>query len=155
MDDLYSGAASFGILYSKIVAYIVTFIGGIAILYGLYLVFKPSIKVSGSVMEDSVLSTDKNNIKIYTTSIEWDVSGSKYHNAFTTFTAYTKGQEVDIYYSGDPKYGSLYSDSTLSKMYIFIPIGVIGLAWLWLYILQNNKFLAAASGASDAYKLLR
>lgn len=158
-DELYSGAAQFGRLWTYLGAVIASIVSIGAIAYGMYLLFLrlTQKQVSGMAMEDSKKHVMKDGTHVFVTPISWTVGSSEYHASLEGKSPVQKGKLVTVYYGMfDPSRGSL------EPMPWFAPWAVIGgavfvalIAWAWVYIVRRYKFVAAAAGVSDVYRLVK
>jgi len=158
-EEIYSGAAQFGRIWTYLGAIIASVLAVVMIGFGLYLLFLrlTQRQTAGMAMEDSKEHVDKDGKKLYTTPISWTVGASEYHATLTGESALHNGQSVTIYYGMfSPRSGSLEPISwTAPAALISGAIFIALVAWAWVYITRRYKFVAAATGVSDVYRLLK
>lgn len=157
MDSIYSGAATVGRTWAEVSAIFLSVIAVGVIIYGIYLLFNPSNSVQAVVVSTSVnTQTDDTKIPYYSTMMRWEVGAAVIMLPVEGFIRYdTIGEEVTLYYTTDPQVVSIEPN----KIWAYWLIGGSAIcalvAWIWVWLLRRYKFLAAASGASNVYNLLK
>jgi len=182
MEDVYTGAASFGRGYSLFSAVIVTIVSIALIIGGVVMFFsaqKDAIvtgtvnNVNGKTSTDASETCDKdystnNKVQYYSCSnigVSYTVDGKAYTspatlNLVSTLPVVHVGDSVQVDYQlSDPTKISIsenfISKSTLAKILIGVGIVLFILTWLNVYLVNRFKFIAAVEGTSDAINLAR
>jgi hypothetical protein len=160
-EDLYSGAASFGLIYSLIGAIVGTIVGLIMIILGISMLFK---KISTVAVTAKILNvncnTDQNNKQNCNINVSYSYNGKDMtgYIQYTGNIVYSKDQQVTVYVNNDNP-SEVYFESANPKKFggIMIVIGILIIAcgWFWYWLSRKYKFLAAAEGVSGAFNILR
>lgn len=160
-DEIYSGASSFGLVYSLIGAIIGTIVSVIMIIGGIYMLFKKvnTVPVSAKIVGVNCVQ-GQNDIRNCNINVTYTYN-NKVENKYIQYSGnviYTNNQELTVYVNKDNDsevYIEQPSPKTIGSMLItfglFILIGV----WIWYWLTKKYKFLAAAQGVSGAYNLFR
>jgi hypothetical protein len=157
-SEIYSGAASFGTIWSLIGAIFATVIGTIMIALGIYLLvrkhnrdsFPATVLYVNGPGGPPCQKTQDNPVQ-YSCKITVKYSGwpNPIDINYTGEQVYYVGEQVTIYVKkGSP------SDATLSKgvpnwtgwLLIGSAIFIIGGSWFWYWAARKWKFVAAAEG---------
>lgn len=164
MDEIYSGAASFGRVWTLISAWFTTILAVFVGLFGLYLLYRQfmmrsveGIVLGGSREKSTYNPSSKQTVITYVTLVSWTVGDKKYSEDLESDTPYEHGDKVTVYYErSTPGEGTLMPMPKWSGfMVIGGALGMVIIAWLWVYATQRWKFLAAATGVSDVYRLVQ
>jgi hypothetical protein len=164
---VYKDAATFGKTMSFISAIISTIIGVILIIVGLFLVFRKSkytSEIQGAVVKASPtgsnICTNKNNMYNCSFEVDYTLNGDDktvmFNNVDTSIN-YTEGKIITLYYNpDDPNDIKLEKDNTkvLGWIMLLIAILMITISWLWNYLVNRNKFLAATEGVATGISVI-
>lgn len=165
-DEIYSGAASFGVFWALLGAIMATIIGTLLIGFGIYLmVHKTNRKtVSAKVVyingiPDGTCQKTQDNPPQYNCAVTVKYDGWKdpIQISYTGPDSYYVGETIDIYVDNNNP-----GDATLDKpvpkwmglIIIAVALIMIGGAWFWYWASRRWKFIAAAEGASGAISLI-
>jgi len=163
MDEIYSGAASFGRVWTLISAWFTTIVAVFVGLFGLFLLYRQftmriaeGTALGGSREKSTYNPSSKQTVITYVTLVAWTVGDKKYSEDLESDTSYEHGDKVTVYYeSGAPGEGTLMPMPKWSGlMVIGGALTMVGIAWMWVYATRRWKFLAAATGVSDVYRLV-
>lgn len=159
-DEIYSGAASFGVLYSLIGAIAGTIIGIIMIGVAIYMLTR---KVEYNIVEGTILTVAcrpvQNNDQTCNINIVYkykDKDENKFIN-YTGKTMYSANQKVSLYINTEDS-----NDISLNgpaPKWVGILVGVIGLfiilsGWFWYWASKNYKFVGAAAGVGGFINII-
>jgi len=165
-DQIYSGAASFGLIKALISAIIGTVISVIMIIIGINLMLK---KTNTTWVEGIILNVkcipaensfnDKVNTQNCNINVSYEYNGKQNKNIqYTGNLVYTVDQKVIIYINKDNE-SEIYLDNpspkSLGVTLLIIGLLILGGVWLMFWLAKRYKFLAAAEGVSGAYNLFR
>ena len=160
-SEIYSGAASFGLIYSLIGAIIGTIIGLVMIISGIYMLFK---KISTVSVNAKILSINcylgQNNTQTCNINVSYNYN-NKEESGFVTSSGnlvYSPNQKISIFINKDNP-NELYlqepSPKTFGFILLFLGIFIIIAGWFWFWLSRKYKFLAAAEGVSGVFNLFR
>jgi len=163
-DKVYSSTASFGRLWAVIREVIVTIVGIIMVIVGIYIIKHRSdmISINGSVTEKSSCLTKTTNngetYRICKTKIEYEINSKKYTKEISTGTSeFEKEDNITIWYSpvepDKPEYDP--TPTWAGWMIIIIAILIIIGSWFWVWLTRKYEIVAAAKGASGIYSMFR
>ena len=162
-DKVYSSTASFGRLWAVIRAVIVTIVGIIMVIVGIYIIKHRSdmISINGSVTEKSSCLTKTNNGETYRickTKIEYEIDGKKYTKEISTGTSeFEKEDNITIWYSpvepDKPEYDP--APTWLGWVIIIISILVVLGSWFWVWLTRKYEIVAVAKGASGIVSMFK
>ncbi len=163
VDDVYSGAASYGIFRALLSAIGGTVIGILLICLGVYIVKLPDktsiqgiiTQVNGATGPSATCSYSVVNKSISYScqySVEYIYQGQKYtqHLSYNGPTPYSIGQPITIYVTTDNPQDASFSQSAPSGIgWALIVFGsfVIGGGWFMYWASKKWKIVAAAQGA--------
>lgn len=165
-EEIYSGAASFGVFWALLGAVMATIVGIILIIAGIYILASKSDRNSASATvvaingqtNGSCQKTQDNPVQYQcTVSVKYDGWKDPIDINYSGNNSYYVGEKLTIYVKkNDP------SDATLNppvpKWFgiIAIVVGLIipAVAWFWYWASRRWKFIAAAEGASGAFKII-
>ena len=163
-EEIYSGAAQFGRIWTYIGAVIASIASVVLVGFGIYLIYQHSRlhKTVGNVLADSTKHSQynpdtKQTFVYFSTPVSWIVEKNHYQGVLTSQGPYKSGQNVDIYYeAGSPQQGTLepvpaWAGGAAIGAAVFISL----VAWAWVYITRRYKFVAAAAGVRDVYSLVK
>jgi hypothetical protein len=159
-DQIYSGAASFGLIKSLITAIIGTIISVIMIIIGINLMLT---KINTTSVEGTILNVrcipGENNSQNCNINVSYEYNGKQNKNIqYIGNVVYTENQKVTIYINKDND-SEIYlqnpSPKTLGVTLLIIGLLILGGVWLMFWLSKRYKFLAAAEGVSGAYNLFR
>lgn len=158
-DQIYSGAASFGLIKALISAIIGTIISVIMIIIGINLMLK---KTSTTSVEGTILNVNcvpGENTQNCNIGVSYDYNGKQNKNIqYIGNMVYTVNQKVTIYINTDNESEIYLQDPSPKKLgvtLLIIGLIVLGAVWLMFWLAKRYKFLAAAEGVSGAYNLFR
>ena len=170
-NQMYHDAASFGRIWAKITAVIVSFIGLIMFIFAIWLMVHEAhlhpidaLCTSDSTMDEShYIDKDGNSHTDmeWKTPVSYNVTNSQgvsvpYQRTVTTTNNYSSGNTVKIFISksepGNPE-GSKVS-SAVPWIIIGITAFMVGMSWLWVYLTGHYEGLAAVGGAMEATRLI-
>jgi hypothetical protein len=161
-DEIYTGAASFGLIKTLIFAFIGTVVGVIMIILGIVMLFKKinTISVNGTILNLNCTPLQANNNQRCNIQVSYNYNGKQQNKyiQYTGTTIYSINQKVNIYVNTDNE-NEIYledpSPKTIGAVLIFfgLLIGIGG--WVMYWLSKKYKFLAAAEGVSGAYNLIR
>lgn len=151
-EEIYSGAASFGRVWTLIGAIFATLMGIVLVGIGIYTLTRKIVnkdKVQATVLRDTDCKSDTTNCVL---NVSYTYKGKNYQSVFIKFSGlvqYISGQTVDIYINPED-----ISDITLNEPlpksagYVFIGIGILItlIAWIWYWLASKFKFVGAAAG---------
>lgn len=156
---LYTGAATFGKVWSIFSAVAATLIAIAMILGGIYIIYHRAhlVSVKGKVTKSNYDCVTQKNTKTCQVNVEYSVSDKKYNKTFTASSTYKTGDDILVYYDpSDP------TDSEIEPIQKWVGWALIGGAvfialssWIWVYLVERYKFLAAAQGVKGVYDILR
>lgn len=167
-DQLYSGSAEVGIIWSLISAIIATIIGIFLIIAGIYILVKKSTlqEVSGTVISADPPSCGSQpynvgNQPTYSCNltVSYTVNDTHFQKIiwYSGSVIYSPGQSITIYYNpNNPGNPSLTGavPHFVGGILIFMGLLMAVASWFWYYMSRKYKFVAAAEGASAAYSLI-
>lgn len=163
IEDVYSGAASYGIFRALISAIGATVIGGLLIGLGVYIVKMPQktsiqatiTQINGATGPTAICSSSIVNKSVTYScqlTVQYTYQGQQYTQglSYNGSMLYSVGQAITIYITSDnPKEVSLSQtvSSTLGWVLIVFGALVIGGGWLMFWAAKKWKIVAAAEGA--------
>lgn len=161
--QLYTGAADVGKIWATISAVLATVVAVGMVLGGIYIIYHRShLKyVTGKVTKSSYncvkQSTKNGAITTCKVNVSYSIDGKSFMKTFTSSTLYKVGDDVDVYYDPtDPK------DTEINPIPKWIGWALIGGAafivvssWIWVWLVNRYKFLAAAQGVKGVVDLFR
>jgi len=158
VDSLYGDAAQIGKWWAVVSAVIGTFVAIGMIIGGIYIIYHRSYlqSVQGKVVKSSYdcTTTKTPTCKV---DITYSVNNTTYNKTFTSAKMYKVGDTVDVYYN--PNDVSDSEINPLPKWLGWASIGgaifVVILSWIWVWLVNKYKFLAAAEGVKGVYTLLK
>lgn len=150
-DEIYSGAASFGVLYSLIGAVLATIIGIIMIIGGLYLLTK---KVEYDQVEGKILNLSCRNVENNNQTCSINISykyNDKEENKFINYTGkntYIISQKLPVYINKNSNTASIEAPFPKWGAALLAIFGLIIImsGWFWYWASKKYKFVGAASG---------
>ena len=151
-DEIYSGAASFGVLYSLIGAVIATIIGLVIIGFGIYLL---TTKVEYDIVEATILNLScrpiQNNDQMCNISVSYKYNDKdeKRNINYSGKNIYMVNQKVSIYINKENSNDVSISEPApkwLGFLLAGIGLLVILSGWFWYWASKNYKFVGAAAG---------
>jgi len=159
-EQVYSGAATFGLFMAKVGAAIGTIIGLLMIGFGIkFWASKEKYDgvTSGKIIQAQCAPREKGQYQCFL-KIEYFVNGTPY-----TFEAqkndqfYAQGYAIEVRYnSTNPQDATLGTSTKLAGMILTgIGLFIIIAAWVTLYIQRRFKFAAAAGGVGTAFDWIR
>jgi hypothetical protein len=161
-NKIYEGVAEYGKIRALIASLVVTFIGIIGIVIGLYLILKKESydttitgTVTKSVCKPAVIMTSKNkptNVNNCDINVSYVVAGKTYEKSFVSQQSSTisVGSSMDIdYESVNPTNARIHE---FNKKYIgFIIITtvtfILAISWVSYYFTRKSTAYAAATGS--------
>lgn len=158
-NDIYSGAASFGLFYTLIGAIIGTIVGIIMIISGIFMLNK---KLNIELISGKVLNLNcrplQNNEQNCSINISYRYNNLDYTNyiQYTGKNIYASNQLIDIYVNKDNATVIYIEDPDThgqGRILLFSGLFIILAGWIWYWISKKYKFLAAAEGVSGAFNL--
>ena len=163
VNDIYSGAATFGHFWAYIQAFFSTLVMIGLIIFGIYILWTNAhlTTVIGTITRANYncTTTQNQNNKITTCYVDvtYTINGKQYQQSYSTATQYTVGATVTVYYNPtDPKDSSI---SQIPNWMAWLAIGggiFIGISsWIWVWLTGRYKFLGAAAGVSDVWNIFR
>lgn len=163
-DKLYNGAASFGRFNAIIGIIIASFIGGIFIIIGLFLLIKKNRytnKVEATVKTatcNKITNAEQQPIISCALTLEYHVNGKLINGTlYTNDREYKIGDKFPVYYNDQNPQDVLLKPSS-NKMLggILLGVGLVLILFtvLHYYIVSRFKFAAAASGVGNAYNMI-
>lgn len=164
LDNIYSGTADFGQIWSLISAIFVTLIAIGLIIGGIYIIWHNSHlrQVQGQVVKSSYqcsTSSDKNGNKHTSckVDVEYIVDNKRYTKTFNSATQYSSGQLITVFYEPNDPYDAYIEPlpKIIGWLMIVGAIVIAGMSWAWAYFAQKYKVVAAATGARGIYDILR
>ena len=158
LDTVYSGVATFGIIYSTISAIVATLIAVGLLIFGIYVLYNNFhlTQVDG-VADDASVCTGggPNGAESCTTLITYVVAGKTYAGSFNGYTTYPKGATVPVFYNP-----SNPNDSEIERFPMWagwaMIVGAVFVAvlpWVWVYFARAYKPFAALTGVVDLVSL--
>lgn len=159
-NDIYSGAASFGLFYAFIGAIFGTIVGIIMIISGLVMLNKETIKIeliSGKVLNLNCrpLQNNEQNCSI---NISYRYNNQDYtkYVQYTGKNMYALTQIIDVYVNRDDP-SSIYIEDpnsyTKGRILLFFGLFIVIAGWIWYWLSKKYKFLAASGGVSGVLNL--
>ena len=148
-NKIYSGAASFGVVWSFIGAIICSIFAVLMIIAGIYMLFVKMEKIEAKV-------ADVNGNKI---TVDFNYKGSTYQKTINSNKkSYTVGDNIDVCINEkDKNLDNVTTDCNPKITGVALIIGAIiigGFGWFWYWAARRWKFLAAAQGVSGVVRLL-
>lgn len=162
-EQVYSGAAKFGLFMANIAVVIGSIVG--VIMIGVGIKFwtqkeKYSVEIQGRVIDAQCasISDGKRQYQQCAIKIEYVVDGKPY--IFETIRSdqyYAKGYSVSLRYDPDNPVEATMDGSvkTLGKILVGVGLAIIAVVWVSWYIKRRFKFAAAAGGVGTAYDMIR
>jgi ATP-dependent Zn protease len=159
-DEIYSGAASFGVLYSLIGAVVATIIGIIMIGIGIYLLTR---KVEYETINATIINLScrplKDNNQICNINVSYNYNNkdeNKYIN-YTGNNVFMVNQKV-LLYINKQNINDISLDEPTPK-WVGILLSVLGLiiilsGWFWYWASKNYKFVGAAAGVGGFINII-
>ena len=162
-DEIYSGSAAFGRVYTIISAVITTLISIAMIAIGIYMLVQksnPQIEAKIENAECNRYSGEKNEVFYSCTlSVRYTVDGNEYTGTVheSGKTHYMKGEIIKLEY--DPANPHKIKANPVPKKtigWILLSIGIVLLfmAWLWVWLTQKFKFAAASTGVATGVGMI-
>jgi len=164
IDNIYSGTASFGKVWSIITAVFAVIIAIAMIVGGIYVIWHKSHlkEVQGTVVKSSYncsTHTDKDGNKSTSckVNVQYTVDGERYVKEFSTATQYQQGTEITVYYDPKDPHDAYIEPvpKAIGYLLIFGALLMAGGAIAWAYFAQKYKVVAAAAGARGIYDFIR
>ena len=168
-EDIYSGAASFGLVWALIGAIIATIIGIIMIGFGIYILRLPTqTSVKGTILSINgnptgiCPSTTQGNNTTYNCYIlvQYNFQGKDYTKQlrYSGSTGYSIGSTINVCFKSPNNPDDVTLDCNPSKSLGWVLIGIaiatiLG-GWFWYWASRKWKFIAAAEGVSGAFDLI-
>lgn len=156
--EVYSGAASFGVITTSFRAILGTIVGILIFILGVYLVrYRSRMKsITGKVLESSLCDKISDNL-VCTSPVEYEIEGTKYtHNLTTNSNKYKKGDDIKLWYV--PSKPEIPQYSPISLWFGFMIIGLAILlilgSWFMVWLARKNKFYAAIAGVGDGINVV-
>lgn len=170
LDEVYTGGATFGVLWAKIGAVIATIVGLIMLGVGIYLSVRKIdretkiakvVKIDGTDLPGKTCPFYQtvNKIQTYRCSVTIKIEGrdDSVDLVYTGSAPLSINSPVNVYVKNDNP-NDITFDAPIPNYVGYILIGVsifvILIAWGWVYLTTRYKFIAFASGASGAYDLI-
>ena len=160
VDTVYSGVATFGIIYSTISAIVATLIAIALLVGGIVVLYNNShlTEVDGVANDDSVCTGGgPNEASNCTTSVTYIVgSHSSFTKSFDGYKTYKKGDTVKVYYNAaDPNDSEIERFPAWAGWAMIVgAVVLVVLSWLWVYFTRIYKPFAAFSGATDIGRMV-
>lgn len=161
--DIYSSTASFGKLWAVIQAVIVTILGIVMVIVGVYIIIHRSNmkNVTGNVLKQSSCINKMSNGETYrvcNTKVKYEIEDEEYTKEISTGTSeFETDGDIQLWYSpvkpDKPEYDPAPTWS--GWMIIIISILVILSSWFWVWLTRKYEVVAAAKGASGMYSMFR
>ena len=164
-DQIYTGAATFGVVMSDIKAVIGSIIGLIMIIGGISLIVKKSFRINtidGNIKSSNCTEVIVNNNITYSCdiSVEYTINGKTQTKSFKDTNSYKKyevNDTVTLWY--DPNNNAnidIMSDNlhTLGWGLLILGIFIIIFSILWAYLANKYKPVAAAEGIFSGVNML-
>lgn len=160
---VYSGAAEFGKVWTIFSAVAASFLAVAMILGGIYIIYHRAhlVSVKGKVTKSSYNCVTHTNNNVTTKScqvnVAYSIDGKTYNKTFSSSTMYKVDDDVFVYYDpSDP------TEAEIDPVAKWIGWALIGGAifialssWIWVWLVERYKFLAAAQGVKGVYDILR
>ena len=162
-DEIYSGAAGFGRIYSWISAVTGTLISICMFIFGVYIIQHKSHlksvdgKVTNSSYDCSTQTQDKNTTTTCKFDVKYTVNNIDYEKPFSSTKVFSVGETVTIWYDpNNPDQGEFDPiPKTIGVILIVSSIFVIISVWLWVWLAQRYKFAAAGMGTAAVINMIR
>lgn len=158
-DDVYNGAAAYGMFMALIGLIFGSVIAIIFIIVGVIFLKKTNIyteKTKGVIREISCEPRGKTVECI--ANVEYIHQNKKYSNTFTLSGRYWNLNDVmDVKYNPDDPSDSsinMLGNKTIGGIFLGIGIFTFLCSWLSYYVTRRFKFAAAASGVGSAYNTI-
>jgi len=162
-DEIYSGAAGFGRIYSWISAVIGTLIAICMFIFGIYIIQHKSHlksvdgKVTKSSYDCSIQTVDKNTTNTCKFDVKYTVNNIEYTNTFSSTSMVSVDETITIWYDpNNPANGEFNPISkTIGVVLIVSSIVVILIVWFWVWLTKRSKFAAAGMGTAAVINMFR
>jgi hypothetical protein len=162
-DEIYSGAAGFGRIYSWISAVTGTLMAICLFIFGVYIIQHKSHlksvdgKVTKSSYDCSTQTQDKNTSTTCKFDVKYTVDNIDYENTLSSTNVFSVGETITIWYDpNNPEQGEFNPISkTVGIVLIVSSIFVIVSVWLWVWLAQRYKFAAAGMGTAAVINMIR
>jgi hypothetical protein len=162
-EQVYSGAATFGLFMANIAAIIGSIVGLLMIGFGVKFWVqkeKYSAETQGRIVDAqcATVTEGKEPKQQCLLKVEYVVDGNPYvHEATRSDRFYAKDYKVAIRYDPDrPQDASMDgSAKTMGKILVGIGFLIVIGVWVSWYIKRRFKFAAAASGVGTAFNMIR
>lgn len=169
VDDLYSGAASYGQFKTTIGFIIALIVGVVLFVVGTYFLFKkeePWKTTIGSIVEDPNCSTKNvNNQMLYdcVVSTKYTIKSETKTQTFIVQNLdrqLIKGSNIILYYKASKPFDTItatskLSDKTLAAILFVTGVVLIFGSWFTYYTAKHFKFAAAGQGAASIFSLFK
>lgn len=168
MVDVYSEAATFGLISANIRLIIMIVIAIVLIIIGISIVtqkVKRSKSIKGTITNSDCIektyTTDNGTQKYYscTITVKANIDGREVIPTFTIDSSvkYANNQKIDLYYDpNDLNNIDVYSDNYQFWGWLIIAIAIILVigAAIWALIVHKSKFAAAIGGGAEGLGII-
>lgn len=158
-DQIYTGAASLGMLKANIIRIGGTIIGVILLCMGIWIWTKKekySATIQGKVIDAQCPPVVKDQIQECLLKIEYIVNEKTYTFESKKVGYYAKDYGIEVRYDPtNPEQATLDSSYKTTGMILTgVGLFLIVAGWIYWYVVKRYKFAAAASGVSVGWNII-